>query len=155
MCGYGAPGTHDAGELAFDGVKRAGTNVIEGFGGTGWYDDYAPYFTFSEFNRPSDSDVTPLEMLISNGDSGSGLFLTVGEDTYLAGINAIGDGPHRPGLMYLNSTGSVDISQFNDWINDTMESNAVPEPSSLVIFGTLSLAGIPYLLRRRRTSAGV
>jgi len=119
MVGYGAPGTDATGQMEFDGIERAGTNVVQAFGGDGTpgYSWYAPFMVFSDFN---DIDPTPLEWLLSSGDSGGGLFISHDGQTYLSAINVIASGPFAPGFMQLCSTGSVQTAPFQDWIDSTI-----------------------------------
>ena len=122
MVGYGAPGTNETGQLEFDGMRRGGTNIVEGFGADGnvSYLRYAPYYVFSEFAHPF-LGPTPLEFLGSSGDSGSGFFVTDNGQTYLAGINIFASGPFSPGLMYGCSGGALILTpSFQDWISSTI-----------------------------------
>lgn len=71
ISGYGMTGNHKTGVTKGDGKKRAGSNVIKGIS-SGML-----YCTLKD-------EITSLEFLVANGDSGGGLFI----DQKLAGINS-------------------------------------------------------------------
>jgi hypothetical protein len=86
-----------------------------------------------------DSD-TPYEAFLGNGDSGGGMFVKVGDQWQLAGINAYDYATF--GGYYASS--AVNVSTYANWI----ASNApVPEPSGLLV---LAGATCMLALRRRR-----
>lgn len=72
VAGYGQTGNHKYGAKIHDGKKRAGSNRINGF------------FNGMMVCSLKDSPKTSLEFMISNGDSGGGLFI----DQKLAGIHS-------------------------------------------------------------------
>lgn len=72
IAGYGVTGTHRTGAIKTDGIKRAGSNIVE------------QIFNGMLLCGLKKSPSTSLEFLISHGDSGGGLFI----DGKLAGINS-------------------------------------------------------------------
>jgi secreted trypsin-like serine protease len=161
--GFGRTGTGLTGATTFDGLARAGTNVLDGF--------YAnnPRVLTADFDSPhgvsasSQGSATPtnLEYMIAPGDSGGGLFINTPAGAELAGVNSFGaafDG--RFDASYGDVSGDIRISLFNGWIDQAISSLtalsesdtamiAVPEPSSwrLACFAAL---GLWIGLRRRR-----
>jgi secreted trypsin-like serine protease len=161
--GFGRTGTGLTGATAFDGLARAGTNVLDGL--------YAnnPRILTADFDSPhgngasSQGSATPtnLEYMIAPGDSGGGLFIDTPAGAELAGVNSFGaafDG--RFDASYGDVSGDIRISLFNSWIDQAIGSLAalsgtdtaviaVPEPSSwrLACFAAL---GLWIGLRRRR-----
>ena len=71
--------------------------------------------------------------------------MILGEDGSLMGLMSFQ-------LYDYEYTGAIRVSLYNDWINETTSS--VPEPATLVMFATGSLALLPRLLRRRKRQAG-
>jgi hypothetical protein len=131
LVGYGRPGYNHTGQLEFDGQKRGGTNLVEGFGGDGNHLWFQPYFMFSRFHERFYN--TPLEILGSSGDSGGGLFV-VGDDgqPYLAGMLSFVYGPFEPQLMTACSTGSLILQPYHDWITTTIASHS-PAPLGVTV----------------------
>lgn len=142
--GYGFKGTGLTGYQALDNQKRAFQNMIDGNFGN------PAVLLGSDFDNPhspADSDfgdVTPLNLegSVAPGDSGGGVFLTVGSQTYLAGVisfvagrdgNANGD--------YGDVTAFGRVAAFNPWIMST-----IPEPAVTVL---LAGAGLAVLIGRR------
>lgn len=72
LSGFGITGNFDTGSIIKDGKKRAGSNIIESIEDS--------MLVCSPSNNPN----TSLEFLISNGDSGGGLFI----DKKLAGVHS-------------------------------------------------------------------
>ena len=88
----------------------------------------------------------PLEGCVANGDSGGGVFITVDNATYLAGIISFVAG--RDGSNnsdYGDITGFNRVSTVLPWIFGT---TGIPEPTTgaIVLLG----AGVLWLQRRRR-----
>jgi hypothetical protein len=140
--GYGEPGVWPS-PRSFDGVQRAGENLADSFGGLlgavesqYWLADFGPaWFT----------PTLSLEWAGSGGDSGGGWFADVDGEMQLVGVSAfVRDN--------FNTTGATRVSLYNDWIDETITANSVPEPSSLAL---LSLIGTVTLLvsRKRKTSS--
>ncbi len=131
---------------------RAFTNVIDVFGPA--YGLTGTAF-ISDFDRPDGSTnatgssptATRLEGNVSGGDSGGGVFITVGGIKYLVGVTSF-TGGFSPGTnsRYGSISGANDLQQFHQWIFDETGIAAVPEPS-VVILGCISAVG---LVSRRR-----
>ena len=132
---------------------RAFTNLIEFYG-----DQYGLTTTsfVSDFDNPTgtsnrqDSNpvATRLEGAVAPGDSGGGVFVTVGGVRYLIGINSYSGAvsPATSNSQYGGLSGAVDLQQFHSWISANTGISAVPEPSALWLCGLGSLLA----LRRRR-----
>jgi hypothetical protein len=131
---------------------RAFTNIIDGL--TPFAGLPAPSF-YSDFDSPDgtgnslDSDAAPtrLEGNVTSGDSGGGVFVTVGGQRYLAGINSYASG-FSPGLnsKYGSLSGAANLDFFNAWIFEKTGIAAIPEPASWWIYSLGSL----LLFRRHR-----
>ena len=148
MIGHGAPGTNSTGWLDYDGVERAGTNIIDGYGGDGLgYLIYSSEYMFSEFD--DDNIETALECMGTPGDSGGGVFIEDNGDWYLAGLMSFGTATGTPGLFDNRHTGILDLTPHHAWMSDTM--TPVPEPGTFVLFATGALALLPFSRRRRRS----
>ena len=161
--GFGRTGTGLTGATTFDGLARAGTNVLDGL--------YAnnPRILTADFDSPhgisasSQGSATPtnLEYMIAPGDSGGGLFINTPAGVELAGVNSFGaafDG--RFDASYGDISGDIRVSLFNSWIDQAINSLtaisgsdsttlAVPEPSSLLL-ACLAAIGAGLGLRRHR-----
>lgn len=141
--GYGFTGTGLTGYQTLDNQKRAFQNVIDGDFGN------PSLLLGSDFDNPSipdngfgESMPLPLEGSVAFGDSGGGVFITVGQQSYLAGVisfvaatdgNANGD--------YGDLSGFGRVSAFNSWILST-----IPEPSSLTL---TAVTGLTLIFTRR------
>ncbi len=146
MAGFGRPGTAANGYGAFDGIKRAGNNIAQEFGGDRppWHRAESQYW-LADFNAFYD-DAQPLEWQTTPGDSGGGWFAQVGGEMQLVGINSGWLGDYGDGV----ST-AIRTSLYNDWIYETMDSHpSVPEPSSFLMFLTGSLVFGSWSAIRRR-----
>lgn len=150
--GYGLTGTGLTGaQLPIE--LRAFTNLIEFFG-----DQYGLTTTsfVSDFDNPTgtsnrqDSDpiATRLEGAVAAGDSGGGVFITVGGTRYLIGINSYSGAVSQAtgNSKYGGLSGAVDLQQFFPWIFTNTGIAAVPEPGVAWICSIAALV----LLRRRR-----
>lgn len=137
---------------------RAFTNIIDGF--TPFAGLPGPSF-YSDFDSPdssgnslpgSDPQPARLEGNVTPGDSGGGVFITVGEQRHLVGIISYTSG-FSPGLnsKYGSLSGAADLHLFHDWISQQTGIAPVPEPSVM----WLGALGILLLLRRRRGFAPV
>jgi hypothetical protein len=133
MVGYGSTGTGSTGYTSFDGLKRAGQNMIDavavtpGKGGN--------RILLSDFDSGSASDNSYgsassllLESLIAPGDSGGGLFTSCGTSSYLddclVGITSFGWGrlDGDPNSDYGDVGGFTRVSSFISWINSVIGS---------------------------------
>lgn len=101
MCGYGMTGTFATGAVVSDGLKRAGSNVVDSISGQ------------SILCSVLGGRKTSMEFLISRGDSGGGLFL----DGKLAGINSFVRSPQGDlKFGYGDVSGHARVSEFVPWI---------------------------------------
>src|SRR5678815_410601 len=82
MVGYGATGTGATGDVTFDGLKRAGTNMIDAVAITPGKDNRILLEDFdsgfASDNVYGSASALALESLIAPGDSGGGLFVSCG-----------------------------------------------------------------------------
>ncbi len=116
------PGTHGYfsgyGELryypstvgTYDGIKRAGENIIDRIG---WPTIViSSRYMLAEFDDrgPPYGNVLPLEMGGSPGDSGSGWFADLDGESQLIGITSFGRG--------YSMTGTIRLDIYRDWINE-------------------------------------
>jgi hypothetical protein len=111
IVGYGDTGTFSTGSTIRDNLKRGGTNTI----------DYIEndLLVCSVLNIPH----TPMEFLIASGDSGGGLFI----DNKLAGINSgiwNNNNTTKPKSTYSTQSGHTRISQFKNWIIESIEKSS-------------------------------
>lgn len=137
--GFGRTGDGRAGDTSFDGVKRAGTNVIDGFvkSGKGGRPIYTSKLaranrTFAvDFDNPSNEadsvlgSAVPIDMefLIAKGDSGGAVFLDFddGVGAVLAGIHSFAEIPDGvDDSDYGDVTGHTRVSSFVRWIQKTL-----------------------------------
>ena len=150
--GHGQTGTGITGAQDPLGF-RAFTNVIDVMGPA--YGLTATSFV-ADFDRPdgstnsgslSSATATRLEGNVAAGDSGGGVFVTVGGSRYLVGINSYtGRFSFGAASSYGSISGATNLDLFHSWIFDQTSIVAVPEPSSVWIFAIGLLLG----LRRRR-----
>ena len=143
--GYGFTGTGLTGYQTLDNQKRAFQNTIDGNFGN------PSILLGSDFDNPNttaDSDFgdpnpLSLEGCVAPGDSGGGVFLFDGSQSYLAGVISFVAG--RDGSAnadYGDVSGFGRVSAFAPWI-----ASVVPEPSSASF---LIVAGVGFLFRKRR-----
>lgn len=116
----------------YDGIKRAGTNIIDYFNGSN-----SQYLAFG-FSPAEGGPMTPFEMTATNVGSGSGIF---NQDQLLIGVTSYGD---------LDFTSTFATRPDIPWVNSIIP---VPEPSGVLL--TLVGLGIgdavaKYRRRRRR-----
>lgn len=136
--GFGYTGDGLRGHVDYDGLKRAGQNVIDGTLGPEQWPLDATFrnklprnartfiVDFDSPTKPEDSvtgDPTPadLEFLISPGDSGGGAFLDFGKGPLLAGVHSFAEVPdHLDNSDYGDVTGQVRVSAFAKWVRRTV-----------------------------------
>jgi hypothetical protein len=109
IAGYGYTGTGISGESKFDSLKRAGTNIV---------DNANEDVIFCDMTNKSP---TKLEILISHGDSGGGLFI----NNKLAGINSFvfsTDG--KPDSSFGDGSAHTRISTYIDWIKENITNHS-------------------------------
>lgn len=106
IAGFGATGTFARGREKSDGIRRAGSNVIDGVEGG--------YLTCSV----GDGTATRLEFLLAPGDSGGGLFI----GNALAGVNSfvMVSGTVAPRGVFGEESGHARISDYKSWIEKEM-----------------------------------
>jgi hypothetical protein len=146
--GYGYGGTGLTGWQDSAGAgKRAFENVLDG-------NFQNPMLLGSDFDSPESAAYSiwgsatplPLEGCVTPGDSGGGVFLTIGSETYLAGvISFVGrKGSGNPNSSYGDLSGAGSISAGLPWMS-TIIPGIVPEPST---FSLLDLAVSAVFLGR-------
>lgn len=106
LSGFGSTGTFSTGHNKSDGIRRAGSNIIDSI-------DRGMLLCTpsSKINK------TELEFMIAPGDSGGGLFI----GNKLAGIHScvMAEG-HKAKSDYRTESGHTRISDHIDWINNTI-----------------------------------
>lgn len=128
--GFGKTGVGSTGATIFDGLKRAGENIIDTTYRTGGTTDRILLTDFDS-GKSLDNDYgsrVPLahEYMIAPGDSGGGLFMDQVINGvlhhYLVGITSFGWGrlDGNPDSDYGDVGGFTRLSQFNSWINGIM-----------------------------------
>jgi len=144
--GFGIGGTGLSGQVPGLVAKRGFTNVIDSMGQFG-----LPGTAFvADFDRPggtdnsdpgSDPNPTSLEGNVTPGDSGGGVFVKIGEVSYLVGINRF-QGALAPDVTrdgdYGDLSGATNLGLYAVWIESVSGIRAVPEPGVVVL---LLLAG--------------
>lgn len=159
IVGFGNTGTGLTGfQQGTYGTKRAGQNMIDAQGdGT----SISSSIVFADFDRPGvpsesvlgSSTPLALEYLSAPGDSGGGLFVTEGVNTYLLGITSFGWGytDGNANADYGDLAGFTTVSSFQAWIETT---TAVPEPGTWAAGGLLvALAAAARLRGTKRAAA--
>lgn len=143
--GLGFTGTGLTGWKPSENLKRGFENVIDGnFGNP----DVLLGADFDNPHNPADggfgaSLCLDLEGCVSPGDSGGGVFLSIGSEEYLAGIISFVAGTDGNGNGdYGDVTGFARLSTFAPWIMTT-----IPEPSVATLLWWGALGGV--FLRRR------
>lgn len=104
IAGFGSYGTFETGIVGSDGKRRAGSNKI---------DTVDRHLLVCTASLPKAKDLTELEYITANGDSGGGLFI----GNKLAGINScVMAIDKQTNSNYGDEAGHTRISQFIDWI---------------------------------------
>ena len=154
--GYGMSGTGSTGATGAPGIKRAGDNVIDSFGGpnvvtgTGDLLSLAPYTSnimFSDLDNPLDPTVSsmgttspvPREYIIAPGDSGGGGYISPNGHTFLAGVNSFIPTNQLDGtanFSYGDYVGSTRVSAFASWIDDNISHSYIGGASASFGVGT-------------------
>jgi hypothetical protein len=149
--GFGLTGTGLTGYRTLDNKKRAFQNVIDGdFGNP----SVLLGSDFDNPHNPADSsfgDSTPLtlEGAVAPGDSGGGVFITLGSQTYLAGvISFVAATDGSANADYGDVSGFGRVSGLYPWISAT-----VPEPSTNVLLAVGALALLLKMFRAKRRHA--
>lgn len=125
--GYGMSGTGETGAVTSAGTKRAGENVIDAFYSRSRKKTSTIFL--SDFDNPANpgdnayGSSTPLalEYLIAPGDSGGPVFIDIGGERMLAGVNSFAasfDG--ETNSDYGDVSGHTRVSEFNKWIDNTI-----------------------------------
>lgn len=133
MAGYGLPAYFPTGELAFDGKKRAGENIIKEIGPNS---ALGADRILWDFGPAAGTPSLALELGASNFDSGSGAFAFLDGQWQLVGIVSQ--------KVALRETIAVRPSEYAAWTNEII---GVPEPSSLLLAAS-GFAVLSFMLRR-------
>lgn len=147
--GFGLTGTGLTGYGPLDNQKRAFQNAIDGSFGN------PAILLGSDFDNPHNAADNgfgsavplPLEGCVAPGDSGGGVFITEGSQTYLAGVIsfvAAADGSKN--ADYGDASGFGRVSAFGPWITST-----IPEPSTNAL---LAASGLAMLIAQRVRQIG-
>jgi len=134
MAGYGAPGTAGNGIGAFDGIRRAGGNVI----GDVSYPSADPQYLVSRFDSPQSGLSVALEWQGSQGDSGGPWMV---QDSGIWKVAAISSGVnHDPNFSFGDVTFANNVFDYLGWIQSY---TSVPEPTTaaVVALGLACLLG--------------
>ncbi len=152
--GNGRTGNGQTGANAYDGLTRAGQNVIDGMS-VGRRKIYTTRLArsarifvvdFDNPDRPGDNVVgaaepTELELLISQGDSGGGVFLDTPAGPLVAGIHSYGEAPvGADDSGYGDVTGHTRVSAYANWIAKTMRRDRVSPYSAAASARALAFA---------------
>ena len=155
--GYGQTGTGAGAPAGFDGLERAGQNVIDGMPGPR-EKTYQTRLTRKsrvfvvDFDDPRDpgrsatgsAHALDLEYLISLGDSGGGAFADLGDGNgpVLVGVHSFGeftDGADDS--SYGDVTGHVRVSRSADWIRSVLRRHR--DPAAAARFAGRRAPGLP------------
>lgn len=155
--GFGGNGT-TGGTFGNTLAYRAFTNVIDVPGDHPDYEGLPARTFLADFDKPDGSTNNPssagsatrLEGNLAPGDSGGGVFVTIGGESYLVGVNSyrsdLDSTPFGGNSAYGSLSGATDLRFFHDWIFANTGIRPVPEPSAPL----LALLGLAGLARRRR-----
>lgn len=160
LAGYGLHGSA-AGTGAFDGERRWGENMVEGYEGTIGPDAGDPLLWYSYFDAPGSGFAIANEAIAAAGDSGGGWFFNDGGTETLFALSIfssisgviVPDGLPSDGNLdgvgypsYGDFMVGLNIDPHLDWINETM---AVPDAGSSWLLLGGSLATL-FAIRRRQ-----
>jgi len=139
--GYGFTGTGLTGyQTSLGNQKRAFQNTIDrNFGNPS-------LLIGSSFENPlTFANAQPLEGCVAPGDSGGGVFITMGSQDYLAGVISFVTSTNgtTANSGYGDLSGAGRVSTAIPWID-----SVVPEPTTGSLFAGAGL--VAYLVRRRR-----
>jgi len=137
--GYGNPRVFGSSEQPFDGVLRAGENIVDSIG-SDLFNVNENYF-IADNGFVLSSTALPLEWAGTVNDSGGGWWTDVDGEWQLFANSSFRLGDNT-------RTGATSIPFNNAWIDANVV--VIPEPSSVVML----VAGLPfvYLVVRRRRS---
>ena len=135
MIGFGYLGYPSVGPVTLDGAKRGCQNIIEqlGYPPSG----YGTHQLITYFHPPGHPNYQHLGGGGLNFDSGGGWFVN-GQLVAVADWTAAYAGYNDP-------TGATSVSQHIGWIDSII----VPEPGTLIMFGT-GVVFVLFFLRRKR-----
>ncbi|CAA9428764.1 MAG: hypothetical protein AVDCRST_MAG64-3326 [uncultured Phycisphaerae bacterium] len=157
LLGVGRTGNGTTGGTTFPGSIRSATNVYDRAGNVTFNTEAGPrtapntilFFDFDS-GLPTDDRFggfvqTPQEGMIASNDSGGGSFVTIGTDTFVAGIHSFVafDQANPPPGKYGDIGADTRVSSHLGFINA-----AIPEPASTATLAAAAAAGL--LTRRRR-----
>jgi hypothetical protein len=147
--GFGRTGTGLTGDTAFDALKRAGQNTIDGSIGKEQWPLNATFHSklpknartfLVDFDNPhnaadsqvGDSAPVDLEYLISLGDSGGGAFIDSGKGPLLAGVHSFAEVPDGvDDSDYGDVIGDVRVSAHAKWIRSVLKKDQKAEAAAL------------------------
>jgi hypothetical protein len=154
--GYGLPGNGATGATkTFDGLKRAGTNTIDGSLGRGSFTHNASFVSklpknssifLADFDNPgtaSDNVIgsaapTDMEFLISPGDSGGGAFADFGDGRgpVLVGVHSFAEIPDgTDDSDYGDVSGHMRVSRSAKWVRQVLRRDALGRVPKLSTVG--------------------
>ncbi|MBL8049245.1 MAG: trypsin-like serine protease [Chthonomonas sp.] len=143
IAGYGITGVGTGGATTGNGVRRAGTNVIENFGDgpNCWWTDFDDGSATNNTLPGSLQAATATEGHLGTGDSGGGLFMDIGGVPHLVGINSFNgrfdDNPNP--LLFGSVSGFSKLSADGGWIESTLNSMNPGRVSGTIVLSNLSI----------------
>ena len=140
--GYGRLRYPEGVEIPPSGTKRGGENIIDHIyeRSSETYAGFYSYFLF-DFGATVPTPDLPLEMGISGGANGGGVFISVGGETQLAGIVAF--------FFVPQDTVAIQPGLHLEWIESYVPLSEVPEPTSAAL-AVFTVAAIACPARSRR-----
>lgn len=157
LVGYGRTGTGHTGSTLSSGTRRAGNNVLDGYGHQVLYGPFAEELVFADFDDPGGDGAwwnnwmgsnVPLDLEYQSapGDSGGSWFIDVDGTTYLAAVNkGTAANDFNVDSDYDDASIAERLWFYNDWIDSYV---TVPEPAGLAGFA-LAAAALGRRSRRR------